>query len=261
MTFADSCRMGGESAVPDALDSLSQWCQESNMRLNPTKCKAMRVTFSKTHPQPLVLEINDTTLQEIRELKMLGVTIQCNLKWDSHVSNIVRRASRKLYIIRVMKRYRAPVEDLLTIFTCYVRPNVEYCVPVWHFSITAQQSTSIERIQKRALRLIYGDQYVTYKNALQLSKLETLYDRRDVLCLNYAKSLLTKFRDWLPELQSTHRSLRHSEKLRVPKCRTVRYRSSALPFFFVRLLNENGLCESGVFDGLELSQFITMYLL
>ena len=52
------------------------------------------------------------------------------------------------------------------------------------------QATDIERIQKTSLKVILGDSYVGYPAALEMSGLQTLHDRREKRCLDYAlKSL------------------------------------------------------------------------
>ena len=48
----------------------------------------------------------------------------------------------------------------------------------------------IERVQKSALKLILAEKYKTYKNALNILELESLEDRRKVLCLEFAKKCL-----------------------------------------------------------------------
>ena len=52
------------------------------------------------------------------------------------------------------------------------------------------QATDIERIQKTSLKVILGDNYVDYPAALEMSGLQTLYERRERRCLDFAlKSL------------------------------------------------------------------------
>eukprot|EP00057_Strongylocentrotus_purpuratus_P014188 XP_011668662.1 PREDICTED: RNA-directed DNA polymerase from mobile element jockey-like [Strongylocentrotus purpuratus] len=238
ITFAESRRRGSCNMMPSTLTLFHQWCLDNGLRINSSKCKSMRVSFSRTELPPLHLELDDTTLQEVKELKLLGVILQHNLRWDSHVRDITGRASRKFYIIRALKRYRAPVEDLLTIYTCYIRPVLEYCVPVWNSSITSEQANDIERVQRRALRIIFHDRYHSYEHALQISGLQSLSDRREHLCLRFAESLYKHFRDWLPEMQSTNRRLRHSDRLRDFKCRTERLRHSTLPYLTVNRIPE-----------------------
>ena len=47
-----------------------------------------------------------------------------------------------------------------------------------------QEKQDIERVQKVALRIIFGDQYETYSNALKLAKLDTLETKGPTFVLN-----------------------------------------------------------------------------
>ena len=69
----------------------------------------------------------------------------------------------------------------------YVRSILEHSAPVWHSSLTKENKDDLERVQKTALRVILGERFKTYKNALNLLDLQTLDERRERLCLNLAK--------------------------------------------------------------------------
>ena len=69
------------------------------------------------------------------------------------------------------------------IYLSTVRPVLEYAVPVWQ-NIPAYLSEAIERVQKRALNIIYPEAE-SYAHALQLGKLDRLDDRRVLLCYKY----------------------------------------------------------------------------
>ena len=62
---------------------------------------------------PSVLAIDTTALESVDAHKVLGVTIQSNLKWDLHISDVVAKASKRLHILRVLKRGGVPPPRLL----------------------------------------------------------------------------------------------------------------------------------------------------
>ncbi len=64
-------------------------------------------------------------------------------------------------MLRLLKRYGVPRKDLLTVLTGYIRPLTEYAAPVWSGALTNNQKSRIERIQKRALRIVFGASYTT----------------------------------------------------------------------------------------------------
>ncbi|KAI8508610.1 hypothetical protein Bbelb_137090 [Branchiostoma belcheri] len=160
------------------------------MALNPKKCKVLQICFAKVPPPPEPLIISEQTLVTVTCIKVLGLTIQNNLKWDQQVDSMVKSSNRRLYMVRRLKRFGVSVPDLVSVYTVYVRPLLEYAVPVWHPALTTKQSKTLERIQTRACKIILGSQYSSYNMALTTLNLSSLADRRRELCRAFAESLL-----------------------------------------------------------------------
>ena len=143
-------------------------------------------------------------------------------------------------ILRSLIPFRLPNDDLLLIYKGYIRPLVEYAVPVWHSGLTTAQTNKLEGIQKRALKLILGYRYNSYANALVMTSQESLQERRVNICCKFGKSLLNskEFQHWLPQPRLEQlRQTRNPTLLYPLKCKTERYRCSPIPFL-VRTLNE-----------------------
>ena len=83
-------------------------------------------------------------------------------------------------------------------FIKQIRSILELAVPAWQGAITQADKTAIERVQKAALNIILGSEYTSYRNALKFLNLETLDQRRDKLCLKFAKKAEynPKFENW-----------------------------------------------------------------
>ena len=93
-------------------------------------------------------------------------------------------------LLHIVIEYSSPISDLLKVYTSYIRSLCEQSAVVWHSGLTQENEDDIERVQKTALKIIFGQKYVNYENALQLSNLTSLKERREKLCLNFAKSCL-----------------------------------------------------------------------
>ena len=87
---------------------------------------------------------------------------------------------------------------MVDLYTKQVRSVLELAVPAWHGAMTQVEKIAIERIQKSACHIILGDNYQSYKLALNTLDLDTLQSRRDKLCLNFARKSEkhTKFQKW-----------------------------------------------------------------
>ena len=83
------------------------------MKLNAKKCKELRVCFIKAAPQLPPLRIDGQVLETVRSQKVLGLVIQDNLKWNENTCMIVSKASKRLHIIRVLRRGGVSAADLL----------------------------------------------------------------------------------------------------------------------------------------------------
>ena len=69
----------------------------------------------------------------------------------NQVSDMIKRASGRLFMLTTLKRFGLSTEDLITIYIGYVRPLLEYAVPAWHPGLTERQHVMLERIQKKSV--------------------------------------------------------------------------------------------------------------
>ena len=123
--------------------------------------------------------------------------------------------------------------DLKSIYLTFIRPVLEQSAPVWHSSLTEENSEDLERVQKAAARLIMGGYHMNYNSSLKELHLETLKERRKNLCVTFAKraTMNEKVKSMFPirkEIRSDKR--RHTERFQVLKANTERLRRSSIPF-------------------------------
>ena len=120
-----------------------------------------------------------------------------------------------------------------------IRSKLEQSAVLWHSSLTQNCEINLERVQKSALKVILGDKYIDYGNALKVMKLQSLKERRDELCLKFARKCLQvpKFLNMFPRSHHDHTMVkRRSESFQVKRGLTERLRKSAIPHM-QRLLN------------------------
>ena len=130
--------------------------------------------------------------------------------------------------------------DLKNIYILFVRSQLEQSCVVWHSSLTEQQKSDLERVQKSALRIILGQKYENYKKALDVLNMDTLEDRREYLSLKFAKKCLVneKMKHIFPLNEKVHQmNMRKVEKYRVQYSNTERLKNSAITYM-QKLLNQ-----------------------
>ena len=134
-------------------------------------------------------------------------------------------------------------KDLILFYILYIRSVCEQSAVVWHSSLTVENDTDIERIQKTALKIIFKSRYESYENALLLSDLETLSERRKQLCLTFAKRCLKDpdndiTKSFFQTNLFTHGGIRQPEKFKVDMANRKRTQQSPL-IYMQHLLNED----------------------
>ena len=66
------------------------------------------------YPAPPPINIGSTMIERVTKFKLLGVTVQNDLKWNAHVSTIVKKASKRIYFVRACRKANLPSNIGLT---------------------------------------------------------------------------------------------------------------------------------------------------
>jgi hypothetical protein len=217
-----------DNTMQQVCSYLNDWACHNNMVFNVKKTKEMVFSFGQ-RSTALPVSIGDAMIEQVEEAKILGVTIQSDLKWNSHVINMVKKANKRLYLLRLCKRAGVQAKHLVGIYTSVIRSLLEYCCMVWHPSLPAYLSQDIERVQKRALRVIFPED--DYEASLVQANIETLHDRREMLCARLFKQMCVpghKLNDLIPSPNSDY-DLRNN---RIPHviAHTSRYLNTFVPY-------------------------------
>ena len=113
-------------------------------------------------------------------------------------------------------------------YTTCIRPVTEYACQVFHNSLPQYLSYQIEKLQKRAFRIIFSELH--YQEVLDLLNISTLYDRRETLSEKLFSDIVTndqnKLRTLLPPENSSDLPLRNMRKFQVPNFKTNRFKNS-----------------------------------
>ena len=222
------------------LDKISTWTKDHQMQLNIEKSKFMVFNFTDNYQFNTKLCIDEKPLEQVREERLLGVVINDKLTWESNTQFIVRKAYKRMIILHNLFQFGLPLKDMVEIYILYIRSVVENSAVVWHSSLTVADRLTIERVQKVALKIILNQNYESYDQALKVSGLPTLEQRRILLCQKFATKCLKNEKncDMFPlNEHSMAMKTRHPEKFYVQPAKTGRLQDSAIPYM-QRLLNK-----------------------
>ena len=109
----------------------------------------------------------------------LGILINGKLSWNKHVSDVVSKANKIMWLVKRTIGFNAPQHVKLQLYTTLVRSKLDYCTQVWG-GLNKANTLRIERTQRSATRYILNFPDLNYKERLCKLNLLPLTYRRDV---------------------------------------------------------------------------------
>ena len=101
-----------KSKVYDQIGIIQNYATANEMKLNFKKCKFM--LFNPTINYDFIPEykVEGNSFETVEEMRLLGLTIRNDLKWQANTEDIIKRAYKKLWMIKRLKAHGACLEDL-----------------------------------------------------------------------------------------------------------------------------------------------------
>ena len=155
--------------VIEKLEKSSQlaikWFNHNHMKLNTEKCEFLITGHRFEH---LWLDVGETQVWEKNQVKLLGVTIDNELKLDDHITKICRKANSKLSALSRLARYLS-MEQKKLLYMSFIEAQFKYCPLTWMFC-SRSCNNKINKLHERALRLVYDDYESSFDVLLNKNK-------------------------------------------------------------------------------------------
>ena len=115
-TTHEIVKKGENSQAQTLLDEINDWSLANKFHLHPQKFKELRISFTRDDVSYENVSIDQTTLNFVESAKILGVTIQNTLKWNLHIMDTIKKASKRLYFLKQLKRAKLSTEELVKFY-------------------------------------------------------------------------------------------------------------------------------------------------
>ena len=149
------------------------WIEANEMIANPEKFHLM---FLSPNKQDLInqqfTEIRGIPLKSETKFTLLGVDIDNRLTFHSHINNICRKAVNQINALKRLSVHMGKNEKMV-LMKSFILSNFNYCPLVWHF-YSKTDTDRMEKIRKRALRMVLDDYESDYETLLQKTNMSTL---------------------------------------------------------------------------------------
>ena len=207
--------------INEGLVSAVTWFKENKLTVNTSKTKYM-VFGTKhriTNKDPITIKLGDQVLQEADTYKYLGTTLDPTLSGNCQLSRINQQIGLKLNSFRKIRRSMSE-RTAIIIYKATILPIFDYNDIIYHL-LTKQQQTKLQRLQNRALRMIFYGRSLSVCEMHTRANIQTLDSRREahLLALMYNRSFEPEYVD------NTVRATRSADAtmLQVPKAKLSKY--------------------------------------
>ena len=107
--------------MQENLTKISEWTKKQKIVINKKKTKNIIFNFTSKHQFSTQLELEGEKLETVTEAKLLGTIVSNNLKWDKNTEFIVKKANKRMELLRKISHFGANWEDLKNIYILFIR--------------------------------------------------------------------------------------------------------------------------------------------
>ena len=185
------------------------------MIVNPEKFQAIILDKQKHDYSNETIKFDNKTVETVSSVRLLGIQLDDKLNFSLHVSNICKSAANQLSALIKLNNFLC-FEGKRVLINSYFMSSFNYCPLVWMFS-NATSLKKIENLKIRALRFLYNNYHLTYKELLDKANSSTKNVKRlCFLCVEIYKTINNldpSFMKQIFELGETNRNVREEYQL------------------------------------------------
>ena len=158
------------------ISSVMDWFQANFMMLNAAKCHFL-LSGPKNVVEHTYVNVGEQIIWESLKEKLLGLTLEKNLKFQDHVHSMIKKASGKLAALTRYARFLCFYKKKILMNAFIEQQFTDSSYPlIWMFCIR-EQNDKINYVHHRALRQVYSDFTSTFAELLHKDNSVTVHQR------------------------------------------------------------------------------------
>lgn len=115
--------------ITEDMDKMNDWLRFNRFTLNLKKSNHKILGMESE----LNIKIEDKPLSNVNSLKILGVLIDKNLKFQEHFHNLSEKITKKISTIKKLRTF-LPMKAVSIVFKSLIFPDLDYPSPLWSFA-------------------------------------------------------------------------------------------------------------------------------
>ena len=159
--------------INEELLRITTWLSRNKLLINTGKTKMTVFHTQQKHISYPDVIINNSHVEIVDDFKLLGITVNKHLKWNTHIENTAIKVSKYIGVLNRLK-HTLPQRILYTLYNTLILPHFNYGLILW-----GHDNTRLHKLQKRAIRTITNSRYNSHTEPicklLNIFKLPDLY--------------------------------------------------------------------------------------
>lgn len=221
VTILHFIRKASDDKLQLEFNKVISWSECRGLPINFTKCKVLDIVTKKTLNLSSIVTSDSTVVPVVASITLLGVTISNDLRWNLHVDSIIKKASRRIFLIRNLRKAGCPYSTMFLAYTSLIRSVLVYAYPSFcNFPLYLQ--AKLLRLERRVFRIIKGGED---------NDLPTVIDTGELLCQRLFNKVVADDNHPLRSCFTLRTSRTRTNKVLQPlKAITSRFSSSFMRF-------------------------------
>lgn len=215
--------MNLNSTLNEICSKIITWMNEHNLEINFAKTKLITFHPHQKNPLNVSFSFNKHVIETVDEFTLLGITIDKNINWKSHILKTKSKLSKFLYAFREVKK-TTNLQTALVTYYAYAYAWLSYGIIMWGYSTDA---LTLFTVQKKLIRILVNiqqtDSCKPHFINLNILTLPSIYILEICKFAHKHKDFYTKRED----IQSRY-TLRHKTRLNIPTSRLKIHSTSPL---------------------------------
>ena len=159
MTSTDTNKQIAQAKLQPYLQEIASWTQQNQLHLNPDKTTSTLFTPDPAeYSTQLTLNIDNVVIPTVKNPKILGLTFDPKLTYNSHIRKTSDKARNTLKLLKALTstKWGKQKETIVSTYKAITRPILEYASTIWSPIASTTGITKLQTIQNMALRIATG---------------------------------------------------------------------------------------------------------
>ena len=115
---------------------------------------------------------NGAKIDQVSKHRLFGITTHNKLRWDSHINNVCKTVSRRVFLLSKL-RYTVDIDTRKLFFNAHIKPHIEYASVVWD-GCSHVLNKRLNSLHRRAVKLIFPNTTLTTDQKLKEMRIMSL---------------------------------------------------------------------------------------